>query len=68
MIHLSIINYSIFFLGILSLIMASLAISNSTIINNLTMVIISITKLVIFIFNKLLFYPNKFNHNQQTRN
>jgi hypothetical protein len=33
------------------------------IITNLTMVTISITKLVIFIFNILLFYPNKFNHN-----
>jgi hypothetical protein len=31
---------------------------------NLTMVIINITKLTIFIFNILLFYPNKFNHNR----
>jgi hypothetical protein len=33
-------------------------------IMNLTMVIISITKLVILILHILLFYPNKFNHNQ----
>jgi hypothetical protein len=31
---------------------------------NLTMVIISINKLTILIFNILLFDPNKFNHNQ----
>ncbi len=33
-------------------------------IMNLTMVIISINKLTILIFNILLFDPNKFNHNQ----
>jgi hypothetical protein len=33
-------------------------------IMKLTMVITNITKLTIFILNLLLFYLNKFNHNQ----
>jgi len=35
---------------------------------NLIMAIINIIKLIIFILNILVIYPNKFNHNYYTHN
>jgi hypothetical protein len=51
------IHLSILFLAIFSIIMASLTICNLLIKNNLTVVILRITKLAIIIFNILVSLP-----------